>query len=522
MKFVPEYPQKLPTLKPAPIDKREPPDDQQPRKFVIYGPTASSTYEPSPYHHHRIPQSRSLDHIMNPYSARDENYNRSATPELTSSAPGPINSPYYTAVPTQNAMKPSADGQQYTLYQRGGESLGPTAEEAIKASRSSRFEPILPSTNCITLLPKNAITMPPKNHPMQNPRDPRPEVHHHSPDSRISRTVLPATPKNLAITRAKYVPDLLWEDQPFFKLLTEVTGPPGSITEYRCTWADILMRMEPETIDHTMADEDRKRNCLNMLGSRTYYPHYKLTSWFIHDHNTGANRAGIFSLLSDWHIANNTSRGISPGYINPALGEIPNNRIVVPAISERCGRRLCGGRVMKRMRDEGLVDTDYQGPKIKQTIRSSERIQKMNKGKDIKSYASNESDDTNDNEALPAVVFADRLNHANGLLNPSSCVSAPVPPVIPSLNEIEITAPEFFRTSQPIIEPTHGSPFVGRRRSRSPTHFAGWEEQWPVGPEYAGMVNGRPAFHMHPSLYHHFFDPNYTPIDPELEGSSPD
>ena len=100
-----------------------------------------------------------------------------------------------------------------------------------------------------------------------------------------------------------------------------------------------MMRMQPEG-GHRTADSERKtRNSLNMQGSRTHYGPYKLVSWFPRRTMNGQARLNVLSSLSPAQIARGTTRGSTPGLINPALGDVAGNRIGLPDLGNRIGRR---------------------------------------------------------------------------------------------------------------------------------------------------------------------------------------
>ena len=111
-----------------------------------------------------------------------------------------------------------------------------------------------------------------------------------------------------------------------------------------CDWNDIQMRMAPEVGNRTVESDKKKRNSLNMAGSRTFYAHYRMISWHPTNDAKGSCRQELLGQLGDWHKANNSTRGLTPGWVDETLGEVQGNRVVVPTASERCGQRLQGGR----------------------------------------------------------------------------------------------------------------------------------------------------------------------------------
>lgn len=111
---------------------------------------------------------------------------------------------------------------------------------------------------------------------------------------------------------------------------------------------DILMRMHPDMVPRTTVGDTRLRNSLNMRASRRAYPEYCLISWFGKGLDGGrlkhTARDETLLKLTQPQIAANTTRGSTPGLVNPSMGERPGNRIQLPKVNNSCLTRRCGGR----------------------------------------------------------------------------------------------------------------------------------------------------------------------------------
>lgn len=82
----------------------------------------------------------------------------------------------------------------------------------------------------------------------------------------------------------------------------------------RVRWIDILMRMEPENRLTT--------NRLNNLAGRTWRPLYKMIAWHGTPKGNGLSKYTqvVINALSPGQIAGNSTRGSTPGLVNPAFG----------------------------------------------------------------------------------------------------------------------------------------------------------------------------------------------------------
>ncbi|MCJ1249341.1 hypothetical protein MMC30_006564 [Trapelia coarctata] len=120
----------------------------------------------------------------------------------------------------------------------------------------------------------------------------------------------------------------------------------------RIEWPDIMMRMERP---NRTKDEDKKiSNCLNMFATRQR-SHFGLISW--HPRGVGRLRTdrkdAVIAKLTAAQRANNTTRGLMPGLINPALGEA-GGRVPCPQDFEQDTRKRGPpkGRAKKEGNDE--------------------------------------------------------------------------------------------------------------------------------------------------------------------------
>ena len=122
-----------------------------------------------------------------------------------------------------------------------------------------------------------------------------------------------------------------------------------------------MMRMQPEVGSRTEASDKAKRNSLNMQCCRTFNVSYNMVSWHIKG-SRSKPRQVVLDALTDHQKDNNTTRGSTPGLIDPALGDVQGNRVHPPLLKVRQGTRIPGGRRGKRKaseleQDDG--DEDY-------------------------------------------------------------------------------------------------------------------------------------------------------------------
>lgn len=116
----------------------------------------------------------------------------------------------------------------------------------------------------------------------------------------------------------------------------------------RIKWADILMRIELP--NRTVPLEKNLQNSTNNLINRHDHKQHFMLAW----HATGANSTRANHVRSEVlgrvAAANpplnfNSTRGLTPGLINPLLGYLPGNSIPFPQLGNDQGRlRVRGGQ----------------------------------------------------------------------------------------------------------------------------------------------------------------------------------
>ena len=133
------------------------------------------------------------------------------------------------------------------------------------------------------------------------------------------------------------------------------------------------MRMQPEDASRTSDADARKRDSLNMQCCRAFNVKFSMVSWHLKG-TRGKPRQAVLDTLTQWQRDNNTTRGSTPGLIDPALGEAPGNRILPPHMKEKQGVRVKGGRGIDRKRAKkgngGEVDgvTSGEDPNSRTTV----------------------------------------------------------------------------------------------------------------------------------------------------------
>ena len=100
----------------------------------------------------------------------------------------------------------------------------------------------------------------------------------------------------------------------------------------RITWADIIMRMEPDVLPRTALGDRRLKNRMQNANTRLHYPLHYMVSWWVkgEDKKPMKERIKVLAALTEEQIQQNTTRGASPGIIDLALPDTPANR--VPAV----------------------------------------------------------------------------------------------------------------------------------------------------------------------------------------------
>ena len=101
----------------------------------------------------------------------------------------------------------------------------------------------------------------------------------------------------------------------------------------RIHWQDIIMRIE---LPNRTIDSDRRlQNATNNLINRSEHRLYYMLAW----HSTGVNgmrhnevRTWVLDRVAAAHppLPPNSTRGLTPGLINPLLGDVPGNAIDHP------------------------------------------------------------------------------------------------------------------------------------------------------------------------------------------------
>ncbi|KAL9126240.1 MAG: hypothetical protein Q9217_004686, partial [Psora testacea] len=100
----------------------------------------------------------------------------------------------------------------------------------------------------------------------------------------------------------------------------------------RLEWQDIIMRIEPAQLPRTAISERKLKNRLQNNNSRLHYPLHNMVSWHVRGGSKRAlqDRKNVLNLLSQDQKRRNTTRGATPGLIDPLLPDEPANR--VPAV----------------------------------------------------------------------------------------------------------------------------------------------------------------------------------------------
>ena len=89
------------------------------------------------------------------------------------------------------------------------------------------------------------------------------------------------------------------------------------------------MRMEPAHLPRTPLRDRKLKNRLQMTNSRLHYRRHKMVSWYARgtSKRTMGDRKRVLRCLTKQQISSNTTRGATPGLINPSLPDRPGNRI---------------------------------------------------------------------------------------------------------------------------------------------------------------------------------------------------
>ena len=113
----------------------------------------------------------------------------------------------------------------------------------------------------------------------------------------------------------------------------------------RIHWEDILMRIEVP--NRTVTSDQDLQNSTNNLINRQEHRYNFMLAW----HTTGARgqRANTVRSMALQRVATaqpplppNSTRGLTPGLINPALGSFPGNSAAQPVLGANQGRLRVG------------------------------------------------------------------------------------------------------------------------------------------------------------------------------------
>lgn len=109
----------------------------------------------------------------------------------------------------------------------------------------------------------------------------------------------------------------------------------------RIHWEDILMRIEIP--NRTVRSDAQLQNSTNNLINRQEHRRYLMLSWLstgIHGSRRNNVRTTVLQRVAAANppLPPNSTRGLTPGLINPLLGRIPGNMIAWPALGTNQGR----------------------------------------------------------------------------------------------------------------------------------------------------------------------------------------
>ncbi|KAL9103672.1 MAG: hypothetical protein Q9163_001298 [Psora crenata] len=156
----------------------------------------------------------------------------------------------------------------------------------------------------------------------------------------------------------------------------------------RLEWPDIVMRMEPTLLPRTALSDRKLKNRLQNNNSRLHYPMNKMVSWHVRGPSarTMQARNNVLSSLTREQIRRNTTRGATPGLIDPSLPPTPDNQ-VPPAAYNQHQNKPTGERFLRvpqaqpfratvraspRLTSSAMVS---QGRKRKRSVESEEEMQ---------------------------------------------------------------------------------------------------------------------------------------------------
>lgn len=101
------------------------------------------------------------------------------------------------------------------------------------------------------------------------------------------------------------------------------------------------MRMENKGGKREMTTKKFINQHLNTDAYRVQRPAFTMLGWHAKGKSAGNNvrERAVLAKLSQAQIAANTTRGTTPGLVDPALGEAPGNRIALPVFERGKGKK---------------------------------------------------------------------------------------------------------------------------------------------------------------------------------------
>lgn len=145
---------------------------------------------------------------------------------------------------------------------------------------------------------------------------------------------------------------------------------------------DIIMREEACEERLRMSDAQYINIHLNTPGYRIYRPAWKMIAWHVTvgDERTNQRKQFVLDSLTDAQKQANTTRGSTPGLINPALGDIPGNRVDLPALGlKKRGPRGPKRAAIKANNNPAIEPAQHhqapeaqQAPQVNQTHQASQ------------------------------------------------------------------------------------------------------------------------------------------------------
>ena len=183
----------------------------------------------------------------------------------------------------------------------------------------------------------------------------------------------------------------------------------------RIHWEDILMRIEVP--NRTVTSDQNLQNSTNNLINRQEHRYNFMLAW----HTTGARgqRANTVRSMVLQRVATaqpplppNSTRGLTPGLINPALGDVPGNSVAQPVLGVDQGRlrvglgRARGPALANPPQAPALPNNPVRHNPVRDTRRRDNpvdsnkrrRTSPGNKGRPSKRQAREPSDDDEDND----------------------------------------------------------------------------------------------------------------------------